>query len=52
LLNFTDFWHFYLKVTAVEFHKSVRNLALSHLALPLLKEGEKRKENEEEDVSS
>ena len=55
-LNFPVSWRFYLKVTSVEFYKSVRKFTLSHLVLPLLKEGEKRKEDEEEyeeeDVSS
>jgi hypothetical protein len=51
-LNFVVPWHFYLKVTSVEFYKSVRKFTLSHLVLPLLKEGKKRQEDEEEDVSS
>jgi len=51
-LNFAVPWYFYLKVTSVEFYKSVGKFALSHLVLPLLKEGDKKQEDEEEDVSS
>jgi hypothetical protein len=51
MAEFRSFLAFLLKIS-VEFYKSVRKFTLSHLVLPLLKVGEKRQEDEKEDVSS